>query len=226
MKKINGINEYNEYKNNATKLAEEQDWAGLKTLLKEWNDAVDVWNAECDLDDEMEITPADIKEVLDSVEHVDVTSGINGYPKNLHGAYVSDTQSELQEFADAVGGSVVKLRKRDGWQFYEEYGSAYLPYTFSAEDMHYGEDVRAHDAHDEHEAADTFFNEEAFFVDNEMPAPTLDDDVVTKARELEDGDTMVLLCTDEMMWADTIFRKEQTRWHDSDVWTYQFAVIL
>ena len=60
---------------------------------------------------------------------VQVTDGLNGYPRNLHYAAIGfEDIEEAEKLAKATGGEVVTLRRRDGHQFYTEEGWTYKPF--------------------------------------------------------------------------------------------------
>ena len=51
-------------------------------------------------------------------------SGGNGYPRNLYRAAIAGSRTELQEIAGIYGNPIQIFRRRDGWQLWEQYGSA------------------------------------------------------------------------------------------------------
>ena len=132
-----------------------------------------------------------------------------------------ETQSETERFANEVGGSVVLLRRRDGQDHFTELGSVVLPYEFgkefTAEDMKYGDDYvyTIRSLNDYCEA----LNEE-----NGLIRTTGEDaDIVKELHTFEEGDCMFLRFINGKQFYD-VFRKEQTRWHDADVYEYRLAV--
>ena len=64
----------------------------------------------------------------DGLELVEVTQGMNGYPRGLYKA-VSGFESfvDAEDFAKGVNGEVVLLTKRDGHQFWTNNGRQYEP---------------------------------------------------------------------------------------------------
>lgn len=65
----------------------------------------------------------------DGLDAVEITEGINGYPKSIRGAVVGVSSYEQAEhIANLYGVEVVSLRRRDGWQFYESQGNIYNDY--------------------------------------------------------------------------------------------------
>lgn len=57
---------------------------------------------------------------------VDITQGMNGYPKGLYKALIGfDTFEDAEVFAEEVKGEVVLLTKRDGHQFWSNNGRQY-----------------------------------------------------------------------------------------------------
>lgn len=74
---------------------------------------------------------------------ITITSGCNGYPANLRAGWVDfENFDEAAAYAAQIGGRVVYLRRRDGWAFWEELGTAYEPYCLDIEDLR-GQDTAA-----------------------------------------------------------------------------------
>ena len=66
------------------------------------------------------------------LELVEVTQGINGYPRGVYKAIVGfEDFQEAEDLAEEFGLEIVELRSRDGWQFYEELGRRYEPFAAS-----------------------------------------------------------------------------------------------
>ena len=66
------------------------------------------------------------------LELVEVTQGMNGYPKGVYKAIVGfEDFQEAESLAEEFGLEIVELRSRDGWQFYEELGRRYEPFAAS-----------------------------------------------------------------------------------------------
>ena len=66
-----------------------------------------------------------VKEVDNDVTIIEVTTGINGYPRTIHcGVIGFDSFDAAKEAADKFGGEVVEFEKRDGWQFWRSNGKA------------------------------------------------------------------------------------------------------
>ena len=61
-------------------------------------------------------------------------SGGNGYPRNLYHAAIAGSRTELQEIAGIYGNPLQIFRRRDGWQLWEQYGSADNLERFQDED--------------------------------------------------------------------------------------------
>lgn len=71
---------------------------------------------------------------------VQVTQGMNGYPKGLYGAVVGfDCFDDALGFADHIGGEVVILSKRDGHDFWSNNGNIYAPIILNGD--WFGDDV-------------------------------------------------------------------------------------
>lgn len=60
------------------------------------------------------------------LDFIEITEGMNGYPKNLYKALIGfDTYEDAESFADEVNGEVVLLTKRDGHQLWFNSGRQY-----------------------------------------------------------------------------------------------------
>ena len=77
------------------------------------------------------------------MNNITISSGSNGYPANLRAGWVDfENFDEAAEYAAQIGGRVVYLRRRDGWAFWEELGTAFEPYRLDIEDLR-GQDTVA-----------------------------------------------------------------------------------
>lgn len=73
------------------------------------------------------------------LEVVETTQGMNGYPEGLGKAIIGfETFEEAEEVAREIGGDVVDLCRRDGWQFWKNCGTIYREWSMDPED--YGDD--------------------------------------------------------------------------------------
>ena len=142
-----------------------------------------------------------------------------------------ETQSETENYVSKVGGGVVLLRRRDGQDSYTELGSVMIPYEFgkdfTSEDMKYG-DAYAYTIHNLNDYLEALNDENGLIRDaaDDEDEPELmkeDADIVKILKTFKDGDCMFLRFINGKQFYD-VFRKEQTRWHDADVWEYQLAV--
>lgn len=75
-------------------------------------------------------------EAYEDAEHkygariIQITDGMNGYPRNLHYGLVGfDNFKDAEAAASEVGGEVRSLRRREGWQFYEDEGWISEPFN-------------------------------------------------------------------------------------------------
>lgn len=58
-------------------------------------------------------------------QYVELTTGVNGYPRNLHPVIVDFTSyADAFDFAHENGGEVIWIRKKNGWQLWESHGLA------------------------------------------------------------------------------------------------------
>lgn len=75
------------------------------------------------------------------MKNIEITEGMNGYPKGLHAGYCDfSNYEEAEAYAKKTAGNVVLLHRRDGWHFWESLGQAYGPITRSEND--YGDNYR------------------------------------------------------------------------------------
>lgn len=82
---------------------------------------------------DMYVNSHDLRDMIvddhDGLDAVEITEGINGYPKSIRGAVVGVSSYEQAEhIAKLYGVGVVSLRRRDGWHFYESQGTIYEDY--------------------------------------------------------------------------------------------------
>ena len=167
-----------------------------------------------------------------NLDTVTITSGRNGYPSALRDAVVFNTQDEAESFAREIGGDVVLLQRRDGWQYYEELGTVIPPYEFgrdfTADDMKYGADqftytVRNVDDYRQALEEENDLIREITEEDHEPELIEEDADIVKILENFEEGDVMFVGFINGHQFYDT-FCKGQTRWHDADVSIYCLAV--
>lgn len=60
------------------------------------------------------------------MKRIEITEGMNGYPKNLKRAYTNfKTYEEAERFARKYNGRVVRLHKKEGWSLWENQGCQY-----------------------------------------------------------------------------------------------------
>lgn len=65
---------------------------------------------------------------------IQITRGRNGYPSGLHYGLIGFSDFEdAKQAAEEINGETRSLRKRDGWQFYEDMGWAYKPFDLLRE---------------------------------------------------------------------------------------------
>ena len=123
------------------------------------------------------------------------------------------------------------LRRRDGQDSYTELGSVVLPYEFgkdfTSEDMKYG-DAYAYTIYSLDDYKEALDDENGLIRDaaddEDDPELMKEDAVIVKTLAgFEEGDCMFLRIINGKQFYD-VFHKEQTRWHDADVYEYQLAV--
>lgn len=66
------------------------------------------------------------------LECAEIAEGTNGYPRCLRGCVLLNdkdaTFERMESIAELYGVEVVSLRRKDGWQFWESQGTAYMLY--------------------------------------------------------------------------------------------------
>ena len=94
-------------------------------------------------DEDEELSLAEIADI-EGLEYIETTSGMNGYPQNIHGAIVGfEDWEQLEKIAIKYNLNAINLHGRDGWQLYERNGIATEPYKNSSDD--YGDDYSQYD---------------------------------------------------------------------------------
>lgn len=71
-----------------------------------------------------------------NLEIIDITCGINGYPKNTYEAIDASnlkTFEEIHKLAEEHKLDICVFHRRDGWHFWEDRGIAYEPFEITAE---------------------------------------------------------------------------------------------
>lgn len=158
------------------------------------------------------------------IKTVWVTSGRNGYPLDERKYAVFDTQTETEDYARRIDGTAVLLRKRDGWEFYEEVGYTSLPRRFSAEDFGAYEDTFVYEMRSEGDLDDALTEENALRESEGLEPVSASKTLCEAVFKMHDGDLVVAQVHEEELCDICEFRAEDTSWHDSDVWHYQIAV--
>lgn len=149
-----------------------------------------------------------------------------------HGkAIVADTQTELQNIAKQINGDVVLLIRRDGEDRYNDDGSVVLPYEFgwdfTAGDMKYEGGVYTYIIHNLSDYRGAVNDENGIIREATDDDPTLireNAGIIKEIATFKDGDCMFLRFINGQQFYDT-FRREQTHWHDADVWDYRLAAV-
>lgn len=158
------------------------------------------------------------------IKTVWVTSGSNGYPLNERRYAVFDTQTETEDYANRINGSVILLRKRDGWDFYEEFDYTSLPRRFSAEDFGAYVDTFVYEIRSEGDLDDALTEENALRESEELEPVSASKTLCEAVSKMHDGDLVAAQLLNEELCDICEFRAEDTSWHDSGVWRYQIAV--
>lgn len=90
-----------------------------------------------------------------SLEYIETTTGMNGYPQCIRGAIIGfETFEEAEKIAKEHGLRITTFFKRDGWQLYGRNGNTtWEPLKITSSD--YGDDCNHYDSDD----AENFFEE-------------------------------------------------------------------
>lgn len=154
-----------------------------------------------------------------SLEYIETTTGVNGYPKCIRGAIVGfETFEEAEKLAKEHGLVIRTFFKRDGWNLYQrDSNTTWGPLEITASD--YGDDYQSftHDISQED------------FIENEvlpnLPATTFGDITNYLQRYEELYDKIVEAEDDELVIADfcgsyvETIKKKLMQWsNDSKTW--------
>lgn len=154
-----------------------------------------------------------------SLEYIETTTGMNGYPQHLRGAIIGfNTFSEAEAIAQEHGLCITTFFKRDGWHFYLRNGDTTdEPLKITSYD--YGDDYK----HFTNEIPQEDFIEEELLPN--LAATTFGDIITITNRYEELFDKIVEAEDDELVIATTFgeyvetIKKELMSWsHDSKTW--------
>jgi hypothetical protein len=155
----------------------------------------------------------DIAEYLGK-EHIETTTGRNGYPQNIKDAIIGfDTFEEAKAAANKFGLDIQTFHRKAGWQLWERNGyTAYEEFTNSCED--YGDDFREFSKND----IIDFINDEVMeaideFTSIESVQELLDakNDLLNKIVEAKDDEIVITHCGE---YYDTIKKKSMSFSYD------------
>lgn len=154
---------------------------------------------------------------------VEVTEGMNGYPKNLSEAVIGfEDWRQAKWFAKESGLHTVVMTKRDGHQFWKYENPTTCPLTIGAH--WYGDDYECWDRYNEWWA-----NEKPRLAEMVLQAEDVDylynianmaDEIKEAFESMEEGEQVLLY---KGNYIDTI-PYEAMHWHDNDVTDYVIAV--
>ena len=157
------------------------------------------------------------------LEIVEVTEGMNGYPKNLSKAVIGfDTWQDAEEFAKETGREIVRITKRDGHQFWWSEGREFEPLKPTV--AWYGDTYEAFESQDQWWESEKEFLQELFA--NGISSEAFKDEInrlieiYNTFDGLEDNEQVV---TESHAFPE-IVPIETMRWHDKDVTDYVIAV--
>lgn len=155
----------------------------------------------------------------DSLEYIETTTGMNGYPQHLRGAIIGFESFEAAEsIAHEHGLRITTFFKRDGWQLYQrDSNTTWEPLKITSYD--YGDDYK----HFTNEIPESDFIEEELLPN--LAATTFGDIQNITQRYEELFDKIVEAEDDELVIADIFgkyvetIKKELMSWsHDSKTW--------
>lgn len=154
-----------------------------------------------------------------SLEYIETTTDMNGYPQHLRGAIIGfNTFAEADAVAQEHGLRITTFFKRDGWQLYlRDSDTRYSPMNITSSDYGYG-----------YKHFSNNISQEDFLEEEVLPslvATTFGDiqNIVQRYEEL--FDKIVEAEDDELVIADTFgeyvetIKKELMSWsYDSKTW--------
>ena len=160
-----------------------------------------------------------------SLELIETTTGINGYPKALKHALIGfENFEQAKEIANKYHEfRITTFHKRDGWQLWERNNNTtYEAFQSSASDC--GDDYNQFTSEN---AVDYFENEVKPFLEDFENFETLNDflkereEVLDKIQILDDNE---LVITYQGRYYDTIKQESMSFYHDTH--SYQIGIII
>lgn len=157
------------------------------------------------------------------LEVVETTQGMNGYPEGLGKAVIGfETFDQAIAVAREADGEVVGLCRRDGWQFWKNYGRVWKEWELNAED--YGDDYECATS-----AIDWWEDEKELMQAIEFRSPGEMREHLEKIEAVYDElmdlaeNEQLLICRDGSYDHEVIPIKT-LRYH-IDVWSHEIAVV-
>ena len=153
-----------------------------------------------------------------SLEYIETTTGMNGYPQHLRGAIIGfNTFAEAEAIAQEHGLCITTFFKRDGWHFYQRDGNTtYEPLKITSYD--YGDDY----SHYDYDDVEYFFEENVAPMlgdfDNFEDLQKFIDEHKRIYEELQSIDETQLVITCMGRYYETIDKKLMSWSHDSKTW--------
>ena len=153
-----------------------------------------------------------------SLEYIETTIGMNGYPKCIRGAIIGfETFEEAEKLAKEHGLVIRTFFKRDGWQLYERNCSTtYEPLHITALD--YGDDYSQLETSDRR---DFFENEVKPFLEDMESFDDLKtfisrkEELFEKLEDIDDGQIVITYCGD---YYETIDKNLMQWSNDGKTW--------
>lgn len=153
-----------------------------------------------------------------SLEYIETTTGMNGYPQHLRGAIIGfNTFAEAEAIAQEHGLCITTFFKRDGWHFYQRNGDTTdEPLKITSYD--YGDDYSHYDSDD----VENFFEEQVSPMlgdfDNFDELQNFIDEHKKIYEELQSIDENQLVITCMGGYYETIDKKSMSWSHDGKTW--------
>lgn len=165
---------------------------------------------------------------------VEITHGVNGYPKDLGDQVIIgwDSFEQLQKFAESVNmnsmNDIHLVKQRDGWHFWEDLGYKAGPLTVDDYLRDLGDDYRKTDYDDARDtfnswASDCLNDSDSIEVilDNVTALTNQFHEIVTEISHTKEYQVVILY---QGKYYDTADREMMS--YKEDVWTYAIGLFL
>ena len=153
-----------------------------------------------------------------SLEYIETTIGMNGYPKCIRGAIIGfETFEEAEKFAEERGLVIRTFFKREGWQLYQRNANTtWGPLEIGCDD--YGDDYHQYTADDREDFYEEQVKPMLGDFDNFEDLQQFIEDRKEVFDELQSIDETQLVITYMGRYYETIDRKMMQWSNDSKTW--------